>query len=308
MKYPHSINQVENVACTSQMITVILEHLRLIAKCVKQGYNLTYGELSLLVAMFEAKRPILVEPMADFLMLKRQTLWTMMLELEDRGILCKQSLHDDMRSMLCSFSPQGQVLTEQAIQDFNRLIEVVFMPSLSSKEHAEFKDSVQYSNDALRGHTIPEELRPKPADLRFGAEYLVYWRAIAEVWEKTTHESQFALTEYRMLQILDEYGTMYPADITQKLFIERSSVSVFKTKLIERGLLREACDPFDRRRSIVQPTKEGRTAFQTATYRLSEATRMAHTGLDDNGIMVVNVWYMRMYSNLRKYTAIHRDT
>ena len=69
----------EYVSFSPQICTVVLEHIKGITRFLKSGPGLTYYEFTVLLALHEAGNPVLLDGLCDYVMLKRGTLWHMLL-------------------------------------------------------------------------------------------------------------------------------------------------------------------------------------------------------------------------------------
>jgi MarR family transcriptional regulator, lower aerobic nicotinate degradation pathway regulator len=68
---------------------------------------------------------------------------------------------------------------------------------------------------------------------------------------------------YRLLAALEEFGPSSQADLGRRTSIDRSDVVAALNELADRGLVRRAPDPEDRRRNIITITRAGIDQLRT---------------------------------------------
>lgn len=73
-------------------------------------------------------------------------------------------------------------------------------------------------------------------------ELPLIWNAMVNRWQTAVQDaSGLAFSEYRILALLEDFGGLNPSDISDRLFIERSNVSLYKRRLIARGRCHDRC-------------------------------------------------------------------
>ncbi|MBQ9954839.1 MAG: MarR family transcriptional regulator [Eggerthellaceae bacterium] len=289
----------ESIALSRQMMTVILEHVRIVKEHLRCNATITYNDFLVLLALQEAGEPVGAETLADYAILQRGTVAAMLQEMQKAGLVARTSSEDDGRVMLYSITREGSAVARQCSADLSAKLDEGILLGLDQGEAGKaIRGSIRGACDHLRGHrhgmAIEGGWLPNP----ICADYLLYWRAITEKWTSVAAEHGLALGEYRMLEYLDEFGTASTGDLACRLGIKQSNVSLYKRRLLERGLLHEAMDPFDGRKVAVRSTKEGAAVFSRARKSMNIVAQQGHKALADADIMTMNVWYMQMYLNL----------
>lgn len=232
--------QHESIALSRQMMTVILEHVRISKEYLRRNAAITYNDLLVLLALQEAGEPIGAGALADYAILQRRTVAAMLQEMQKAGLVARTSSEDDGRVMPYSITREGSAAARQCSADLSARLDEGILLGLDKEEAAgAIRGSIRGACDYLRGHrhgmTVEGGRTPNP----ICAGYLLYWRAIAEKWASVSAEHGLALGEYRILEYLDEFGTASTGDLACRLGIKQSNVSLYKRRLLERGLLHE---------------------------------------------------------------------
>ena len=287
----------EYVSFSPQICTVVLEHIKGITRFLKSGPGLTYYEFTVLLALHEAGNPVLLDGLCDYVMLKRGTLWHMLLALEDRGLIRKESDEHDARLMLISLSDKGVEMVATASQNLADYLANGFWPSLPILDFYQFmRESAKLSVDAVRGHSVPTFEKAAKSDYVINSGFFLLWATMVNEWEIAIKQHEpLTLNEYRILNLLEGVDSVSSKSIAQSLLVPLSLVSAGKRKLINKGFVEEAVNPFDARSKVLRLTPEARGVLGEIETSLDAATKASH-----EGITVVNAWYMRMYSNIRK--------
>ena len=290
----------EPITYSWQLLTVVLAHISTTTRFLHRRFDLKYNEFALLMHMAETDRAIDVDDAVRFLMLKRQTAWELLLRMEENGVLVKLCDENDGRKMLCFLTDKGAELARNSIKQFNDEMRSLFLESLPSSEMEPLK--MHETMARLRGEQAQSPTPQTPTKgqpFSYCADYLIFWRVLNERWSAHARAAHLALAEYRILEILNEYDYMNPGGIAKCLIMQKSGVSLYCRSLAARQLISMADDPFDKRGTIIRPTKLGTVAYLAARQPIISTTRECHGAASQHDIIVLNAWYMRMYANVR---------
>lgn len=297
--------QGETIVFSRQMMTVIIEHVRLANRIIKESSGLSYNEFTLLYLLLDSSEPLSAETLADFLMIRKETATDLLLRMEDRHLIVKTPDDADRRVMHCVLSREGRSLTARSFAEVESALSEAFLHSMDdARRHLLIWNEMFHTCNFLRSH--PLSLTPSPASSErlFGPDYFVYWKAMVDLWSREAHESGgLSLAEYRVLDLLDELTRANPAEIAERLLLTRSAVSQAKSRLSQRELLSAAPDPFDGRGTILKISRSGAKLSGVLRKAMAAVAQSGHTGLSDDDIMMLNAWYMRMYAAYRSSRA-----
>jgi DNA-binding MarR family transcriptional regulator len=299
------MSSTEAVFFSLQLTTVFIEHVKISTRLLKARFSLTYNEFVALFALYSAAQPVTVEALGSYLMLRRNTVLPMLLQLENKGLVIKSNAEEDSRIMLITASQDGLTLVSKAAVGLDELLREVFWRALPESDFFQFmRNTIAKSVDLLRGFAVPGFDVAEVRDKLFPCAHYLFWRGMVELWaETTTSISALPFSEYRILELLKEFDTLSPRDIAERLLMQKSGVSVYKAHLLKEGLIVEATDPFDGRRVMLRSTKKGRKVARGIASELDKLVSLIHTTLSSEGVMILNAWYLRMYSNLRTARA-----
>ena len=297
--------QGETIVFSRQMMTVIIEHVRLASRTIKESSGLSYNEFTLLYLLLDSSEPLSAETLADFLMIRKETASDLLLRMEDKHLIAKTPDDGDRRVMRCVLSRTGRSLTARSSAEVESALSKAFLHSMDdARRHLLIWNEMFRTCNFLRPH--PLSLTPGSASSEhlFGPDYFVYWKAMVDLWSREAHESGgLSLAEYRVLDLLDELTRANPAEIAERLLLTRSAVSQAKSKLSQRELLSAAPDPFDGRGTILKISRSGAKLSGVLRKAMAAVAQSGHTGLSDDDIMMLNAWYMRMYAAYRSSRA-----
>lgn len=95
-------------------MTVIIEHVRLASRTIKESSGLSYNEFTLLYLLLDSSEPLSAETLADFLMIRKETASDLLLRMEDKHLIVKTPDDGDRRVMRCVLSRTGRSLTARS--------------------------------------------------------------------------------------------------------------------------------------------------------------------------------------------------
>lgn len=293
---------MDRFAISHRIMTVITEHYRLTSALMRSDFNLTYSGLSTLTTLLEYTEAVPTPWLCDYLMLERKTVWNVLLKLEDRGLIAKEASPIDGRTMLLSLTPEGRVVSERANEALAAFARERFLASLQDEEFFEFmRDSSRESCDILRGHSMPTLAATPNQSHFFGSSHLLLWRTLISRWKEALRDNHGpSLSAFRLLDLLDQEREAKPSGLADTLRLPRSNASLYFRQLIQGGLIRETPSYSDGRYKTVALTKRGTQETDRLRKIVQSITQEAHRPLSQDGQLVVEAWYARMYINLLK--------
>ena len=293
---------MDRFAISHRIMTVITEHYRLTSALMRSDFNLTYSGLSTLTTLLEYTEAVPTPWLCDYLMLERKTVWNVLLKLEDRGLIAKEASPIDGRTMLLSLTPEGRVVSERANEALAAFARERFLASLQDEEFFEFmRDSSRESCDILRGHSMPTLAATPNQSHFFGSSHLLLWRTLISRWKEALRDNHGpSLSAFRLLDLLDQEREAKPSGLADTLRLPRSNASLYFRQLIQGGLIRETPSCSDGRYKTVALTKRGTQETDRLRKIVQSITQEAHRPLSQDGQLVVEAWYARMYVNLLK--------
>ena len=104
--------------------------------------------------------------------------------------------------------------------------------------------------------------------------------------------------QHILVELLAHDGRMTQRELQEASCITSASLSEVIAKLEAEGLLARERSETDRRQLTVTLTEAGTKKASTLRRAANEVTQAMHSPIKQNGSMVVDAWYMRMYLNL----------
>jgi DNA-binding MarR family transcriptional regulator len=290
----------EAVLFSLQLALLMIEHHKLFSRHLK-NYDLSYSEFLVLSAIQDYGTFVPVEPLADFVILRKKTIISVLLNLEDAGLVEKSSSGQDGRRMLIGLSSKGIQVVDKAIVDLDELVRTVFWSALSEQEFFEnVRNRIRNNVDALRGCSIKGFDKDNHCDTVASVNFLIFWKAIVSKWSDITErEGGLSFSEFRVLALVAQFPQLSPHEIAEQLMVCRSNVSIYVTRLVSRGFLIENIDSNDGRGKWLVSSSSGNLVVNNLMLRLNELTQKVYSNSSDEDIMVLNVWHYRMYSSLK---------
>lgn len=288
------------VANSHQMMTVTVEHFRQVSHCVRESLGLTYNEFLALIALYETRATLGASDLADYLLLQRKTTWNILLTLEDLGLVSKTVEENDHRTMRCALTVKGEGVAVRGAEIVARFLRERFLRNLQDEEFFKFmRDSSLESCDLVRGHHVDALSVQPDRKLYFGSSHLLLWRITIDEWKQAIRGlAPFSLVEYRALDVLEAEEVLTPSELSSLLRIPRSNATLVLQKLEGANLIHVGEDVDDGRQRIVTLTEAGAKKASALRRAVNEVTQAMHSPIKQNGSMVVDAWYMRMYLNL----------
>lgn len=141
--------QHESIALSRQMMTVILEHVRISKEYLRRNAAITYNDLLVLLALQEAGEPVGAGALADYAILQRRTVAAMLQEMQKAGLVARTSSEDDGRVMPYSITREGSAVARQCSADLSARLDEGILLGLDKEEAA----------GAIRGGEHPGSVR-----------------------------------------------------------------------------------------------------------------------------------------------------
>lgn len=288
-----------------QVITVHLEHERVIRRVLKDGFDIDIVEYCLADYLLCCKDPLPSTFLHQFNTQKYRTMLSAVALLEDKGIIAKEQANMGRKTFLVRLTTYGEQLAKDASALVFDCMKSTFWRNIPEDE---IEHTMRYSTTAL------ENLKAAPLQL-YASDFetskihpyffldIIY---IIRRWKEVVAEaSGLTLTAYRTLSLLESFGEMSPSDIASTLCVEKSSVSASKEALIERGYVVENEDGSDRRRLFLSCADQGRTAARRLNDLVEKETKKYFSPVDAKTINILNAHHMRMYCEVRRLHAEH---
>lgn len=274
---------------------------RVLSSFLKKSGEVSMGELTILLAAYEASHPVSVNSLAEFLFFGVRTIRNMLLRLEEKGLISKSSDTKDARIMRVLLTPEGDALARQLACRLYDVLRKSFWNALPEEDfQGVMKGTMRRCLNNLRGGPIePFGLR-SDTDLPIEVDHFVFWRVVQERWGLITRRrAGLSLVESCILHYVCEHDGSCLSDVFRALTIPKSAVSLGTRHLVEFGLVCRCVNADDGRSSCILPTKRGRTVDGEIFVLLDSATREFHMGMDEVDLCIVRAWYMRMFANMR---------
>lgn len=282
-----------------QMITVHLEHERLIGHALRSGFHLDIVEYCLMDFLDGFDGELDNSHLRDFKARKYKTLLAAVTSLEDKGLVRKRAI-EGRKAFAMRLTDAGDALVREINDAVLELMRATFWRNIPDDEIADMMATSVGSLDNLKA--APMDLYREDGRTSLIHPYffldLVFtnqrWRDIVQ------REASLSLNAYRILDLLESFGRMAPSEIASTLCIERSGVSLNKRSLAERELVRQQEGGSDRRRQYLQCTEKGRLTARRTRARLEEETRGFFSPVDADLVNVLNAQHLRMYCEVRR--------
>lgn len=294
------MNQREAVEFTPQLATVFTVHRRLISQYLRNDHFLEYNEFSVLLSLKEAGHPQQVQSIAHTLSLSERMLWSLISNMEKRGLIKKDTHKDDKRAMSVSITDEGNHLVNTALAELDKKGQQTLWSGTPLSELAVLGGiSTMKCLASLRGHSIPEHIGDV-SSTNFTGTLLTYLRLLPKKWEMVIQErSKLTFGEYRLLCALERYGPMSPQHAADQLIVQKSSVTSYKVKLLEENLITQVKGSLDKRSLVLENNRKGHRLAGSLSRELNTATRMVYDVLSSTEVTAYNTLIHRMYHNLR---------
>ncbi len=260
----------------------------------------TYGEFTLLYALWDVEQPITIEPLSRFLLLQPRTIRMTILELEEKGLIKKAENPDDRRLSLLTLTDEGLSVLKKSIEDCKLLFENTIWRFLPEEDiNDSLKDGMRHNLDGIRGYHVdsfPKEANNYSSFL--AVDHFVFWRYCLETWRKLARDDAgISLNEACVLGMLLRENSMESLAVQKSLLFTRTSMSLAKRALLDIGFIEEE---YDSRvgSSILRLTAQGEKVAQRTVAALGETIVTLHENCTNAEQDIINAWYTRMFANM----------
>lgn len=288
------------VIFTSEMMTVFVEHEKMIDKILKRCHGLTTTEFCILRALYLEGGEVDGLDFARFLMLKRNSISLAISSLDRKGLVTKLPSKDDRRMLRVKETEEGRAITRDATTSVFEAQTNTFWSNLSLDDERGGNLVASLVLAQLRGYDYSSVAPLSEGNTPITPEFVVFCKMVPQRWGHVIKDSSnLSLTDYRVLACLVELGGRARAsDVMRSLFIERSVVSVCKDALRAQGLIVEEPDKADKRNSIISVVEMGFDIAAALKDRLIEATADMYSLCDDDLSRAINKWHREMYASM----------
>lgn len=293
------------VICNQQMITVFVEHNKVIAKVLKKYYQLTPTEFCILRALYLSDGRVEGVDFASFLYLKRNSISMALSKLEERELIGKAANQQDRRCIVVTETERGTKVTREATADIYGALTNSFWHDLTLEDKRGGNQTASLVLEALRGTPTKAPGGLKESNTPVSPEFVVFCKVVPQLWTTQLAPWGLSLSEYRMLDTIRQANEpIRSTDIARSLLLERSVVSQFKDTMVEKGLIDFSLAVGDRRNYEVSLTPEGQFLTLTAQAALQEETDRAYMLCDNALASRINEWHLRMFRNMNVLNAV----
>lgn len=294
----------DRVICSQQMVTVFVEHAKVIAKVLKKYYGLTSTEFCILRAIYLSDGRIEGVDFASFLCLKRNSISTALSALQRQGFVAKEPSSRDRRSVVIAETEEGVEATRKATADIYGALTSSFWRNLSMDDKLGGNRTAALVLEALRGTPTKAPGGLKETSTPITPEFVVFCKAVPQLWSAGLAGLGLSLSEYRVLDATREAGgPVRSADLARALMLDRSAVSLIKDGMVARGLASFSPAEPDRRSSSLALLPDGEMLAIQARRALQKETDRAYSLCDDALVAQVNSWHVRMFQNMNVLNA-----
>lgn len=295
------MHKADSVGFSTDLYAFFSVQSRVLSSFLKKSGEVSMGELTILLAVYEAQRPVFVESLAEFLFFGVRTIRNMLLRLEDRGLIAKKADADDARIMCVLLTPEGDALVKQLACGLYDVLRKSFWNALPEEDFQEImkSDMRRCLNNLRRDSVEPFGLQSN-TDLPIEVDHLVFWRVVQEEWGSITRgKAGLSLAESCILHYVCERDRSCLSDVSHALMAPKSAVSLGTRRLEDFGLICRHVNVDDGRSSYLLPTDCGKSLDGKIFSLLDGATREFHMGIDEGDLDIIRAWYARMFANMR---------
>jgi len=289
----------ERVLFSSQQITVLIEHVRIFERVLREFHGLKLLEYCILRALQESGKAATQADLVVFIGATKSTITERLLSLEDKALIVKSGDKDDQRKMSVSLTEPGDALSEKATRDLYTLLRNTFWRTFSDAELVEIQKSADRDHNYMIG-LKPESLEIQHKDnIALTASFILCILHIVKGWtDLIKDESGLSVSEFRILTALDDAkSAMRLIDLSTLLNIKKSNITMCSKNLITQQLVVSSKSSKDARSIILTLTKKGQRLVRRLTILLNDKNKLLYF-TNDQESNLLNAWHMRMYCEL----------
>ena len=171
----------ESIGFSSELASIYAESIRVISEICRSRFGLTYSQFVVMKILSSAEEGLRAGDLACTVGLKIGSLWLLLLDLEDKGLIVKESEEDDRRVMRCSLSVEGaSVIAECNSEVLDTLVKRYWV-ALPDREFFEYaRPTIDDNLARLKGESADSAGVPhSPSDV-LTASFLVFLRVLTE--------------------------------------------------------------------------------------------------------------------------------
>lgn len=295
------MHKADSVGFSTDLYAFFSVQGRVLSSFLKKSGEVSMGELTVLLAVYEAQRPISVESLAEFLFFGVRTIRKMLLWLEDKSLIAKYADADDARIMRVLLTPEGDALARRLACGLYDVLRRSFWNALPEEDfQGIMKSDMRRCLNNLRRNSVEPFGLQSNTDLPIEVDHLVFWRVVQEEWGlMTRRKAGLSLAESCILHYVCERDGSCSSDVSRALIAPKSAVSLGTRRLVDFELIRRHVNVDDGRSSYLLPTNRGRLLDEKIFSLLDSATREFHMGIDEDDLGIIRAWYARMFANMR---------
>lgn len=296
----------ESIGFSGELASIYAESIRVIGEICRNDFGLTYSQFAVMKILASSEEGQRADDLAHAAGLKTSSLWLLLLELEDRGLVAKENKESDRRVMRCSLSAEGKKVIEACNSDVLETLVGRYWIALPDREFFEYaRPTIDDNLARLKGEdgrsTDPSCSQSDVLTVSF----LLLMRMLIDRWTGVCRSHQLTLAEARILARLAD-GEARPSDVSEDLFMTKSLVTRLKAQLKERGLIRENRNPANGQSVLLTLTPAGEHAVRDVLTELDQVTRKALVFDRGAAMTTLNAWHARIYLNMKAERSFQR--
>lgn len=287
----------ENVLFNQQMVTVILEHVRLFERVLYVSSGLTLTQYCLLRAIKQSDEGMRLEQVEKTTVLKRRSILASLTALENSGLIVKSNHAQDSRKMIISITSRAKPLINEVNKQVYKALKKTFWNSISNKELVmiNLEGMLNYNLQYIPNER-DESNAPKDVSTELALSFFVGNQTMVTRWENLARsQGAISFSAYRLLALLENLDYLTPSEAAASLLIAQSRVTSAKKELLLQQLIHETSNPDDKRGKYLQCTRKGLRAVRVLNRKMERLTDEMYGLIDDESKKRLNAWHSRMY-------------
>ena len=294
----------ESILFCPQLVTLLIEHLRLAAGVAK-GHGLSLSGY-LVLSMRQADGcPLQVGDYAETLGMKPASIMKVLQDLEDRGLVVKESAAWDKRIVELKKTQAGLELMEAVTRDISSLFESLFWKNIPADELKRLRWGIPVFLESVGVDVRKIDDGP---ELGMSPQFLHSPYQTVRRWKAALSGEPVTFAEYRVLSLLRAQRGVVPSNASNQLCMRRSQVSPILKSLIEKGLAREASlYEEDGRSKRYVTTRKGSRLASRLDRKLERITEDAYAVTNGWEAHMLDAWHLRMYFDLIEFMRKERS-
>ncbi len=289
----------ERVVFSAQQMTVLIEHIRIVDKTLKELHELRILEYCILRTLQLSGVAVGISDLVAYTGFSKSSITEVLLALEDRALIVKTEAPDDRRAMLVQETERGYILSKGASCSLYQLLKSTFWKNISEQEIAEVLMYSYRDHDLLIGERPCSLAAQERDEVPLTASFLLSIMLIIKEWSDLIRKaSGLTMSEYRILSTLYDATTpLRLIDISDALLMRKSNTTNYKNLLEDKALIASDECADDKRSSVLTLTPKGKRLVKKLSALLDEKNRELYYTADKESNLF-NAWHMRMYYEL----------